>query len=401
MTKLYNSLSTLAFPFLKKKLRKRFGDDYIRDRMWRKPLASGRFNYLIHAASVGEQNVVAPVVAALSDRGFRVLLTAATDSGLTLAEKYHGGRENVTACYLPFDLAGPIRRFFDAVTVDKLVLAETELWPRLILSAKKAGAKVFLINGRISDSAFPDYRRFSWFLKDVTAAIDSCLVRYKVDGERFKVLGVLPSRVRVCGNLKLSFWPEVSPAKVESDTPVMVFGSTREGEEEMILSEMTDAMKNGRPIPIFAPRHVERADEVEKLLADAGLDVVRSRGLEKFKLKVGQALLVDETGRLLSFYASADVCFVGGSLVQKGGQNFVEPFFFGKPVITGNNLSNFLDILPVFEPFMTIVENPRELAFAIETFLFEPDGFKKRAGEGRERLEGEKQALDCVMEALT
>ncbi|MCK5880195.1 MAG: 3-deoxy-D-manno-octulosonic acid transferase, partial [Holophagae bacterium] len=98
---------------------------------------------------------------------------------------------------------------------------------------------------------------------------------------------------------------------------------------------------------------------------------------------------------------ACDVCFVGGSLVQKGGQNFVEPFFFGKPVITGSDLSNFLDVLPVFEPFMTIVENPRELAFAVETFPSEPAGFEKRAGEGQARLEGEKQALDCVMEALT
>ncbi|MCK5880084.1 MAG: hypothetical protein KAH24_09890, partial [Holophagae bacterium] len=304
MAKLYSVLSTFTFPFLKKRLRKRFGDDYIRDRMWRLPLAKGRFDYLIHAASVGEQSVVAGVVAALSDRGFRILLTAATDTGLALADKHHGGRKNVTTCYLPFDLCGPVKRFFSAVQADKLVLVETELWPRLILSAKEAGADVFLINGRISDGAFENYRRFSYFLKDTLTAIDSCLVRYELDGERFQVLGVAPERVRVCGNLKLSSWPDISPAEIDSDSPVMVFGSTREGEEEMILSEMTDAMKKGRPIPVFAPRHVERADEVEKLLTDAGLDVVRSRGREKFDLSRGQALLVDETGRLLSFYAA-------------------------------------------------------------------------------------------------
>ncbi|NOY23182.1 MAG: hypothetical protein GXO70_06710 [Acidobacteria bacterium] len=401
MAKLYAVLSTLTFPFLKKKLRKRFGTGYIQDRMWHVPLAKGGFDYLIHAASVGEQNVVANVVSELSRKGFRILLTAATDTGLALAEKHHKDRENVTTCYLPFDLSGPVKRFFSAVQVDKLVLVETELWPRLILSAKKAGAKIFLINGRVSDGAFKNYQRFSRFLKYVLGAIDSCLVRYELDGERFKALGILPLRVRVCGNLKLSSWPDVSPEKVKSDSPVMVFGSTREGEEEMILYEMTDAMKKGSPIPVFAPRHVERADEVEKLLTDAGLDVVRSKGREKFDLSPGQALLVDETGRLLSFYAASDVCFVGGSLVPKGGQNFVEPFFFGKPVITGSDLSNFLDILPAFEPFMTIVESPRELAFAVETFLSEPVGFERKAADGQARLEGEKQALDCVMEGLT
>ena len=401
MAKLYRMLSTLTFPFLKKSLRKRFGDDYIRDRMWHKPHARGRFDYLIHAASVGEQNVVAGVVTELSKKGFRILLTAATDTGLAQAEKQHGNRENVTTCYLPFDLAGPVKRLFDAVQIDKLVLVETELWPRLILSAKAVGAKIILINGRISDDSFKNYLRFSRFLKDTLGAIDSYLARYELDKERFQALGVATERVRVCGNLKLSSWPEISPAALKSDNPLMVLGSTRDGEEEMILEEMKDSMKKGRPIPVFAPRHVERADEVEKLLIDAGLDVVRSRGREIFDLAPGQALLVDETGRLLSFYAACDVCFVGGSLVPRGGQNFVEPFFFGKPVFTGSSLSNFLDILPVFEPFMTIVDNPRELAFALDAFFSSPEVFEKKAREGQARLGGEKHALTCVMEALT
>jgi len=401
MAKLYRMLSTLTFPFLKKKLRKRFGDDYIRDRMWHKPHANGRFDYLIHAASVGEQNVVAGVVAELSKMGFRILLTAATDTGLGQAEKKHGNRENVTTCYLPFDLAGPVKRFFSEVQVEKLVLVETELWPRLILSAKETGTKIFLINGRISDDAFKSYLRFSRFLKDTLEAIDSCLVRYELDKERFQALGVAANRIQVSGNLKLSSWPEISPVALKSDNPLMVLGSTRDGEEEVILNEMADVMKRGKPIPIFAPRHVERADEVERLLIDAGLDVVRSRGREKFDLAPGQALLVDETGRLLSFYAACDVCFVGGSLVPRGGQNFVEPFFFGKPVFTGNSLSNFLDILPVFEPFITIVDNPRELAFMLDAFFSSPDVFQGKAREGQAILEGEKHALTCVMEALT
>ncbi|NOZ13481.1 MAG: hypothetical protein GXO69_07510 [Acidobacteria bacterium] len=402
MPKLYAVLSILTFPFLKKKLRKRFGDSYIRERMWRVPAAEGRFDYLIHGASVGEQNVAAQVVAALSQKGFRVLLTAATDTGLAQAEKHHGNNENVVISYLPFDLPGPVKRFFKAVQADRLVLVETELWPRLILSAKAAGAEVILINGRISDSAFRNYMRFSRFLKETLDAIDICVVRYPVDGDRFQALGVTPERILQCGNLKLSSWPEVSPVPIETgDCPVMVFGSTREGEEEMILDKMSGAMKKGRPIPVFAPRHVERADEVEKLLVDTGFEVVRSKGIESFGLNPGQALLVNETGRLMSFYAACDVCFVGGSLVAKGGQNFVEPFFFAKPVITGNNLSNFLDVLPVFEPFMTIVESPGELAFAVEAFWSAREEFERKAAEGRRILEREKNALPCVMEALT
>lgn len=401
MPKLYNVLSTLTFPFLKQKLRKRFGDAYIRDRMWKMPLAEGKFDYLVHAASVGEQNVVSAVIAELDRKGFSVLLTAATDTGLELAKKHHKNRKNITVCYLPFDLSGPVKRFFQSVQIKNLVLVETELWPRLILSAKNSGAKVILINGRISDSAFVNYQRFSRFLREVLEAIDSCVVRYGVDGERFQALGVPAERIRVCGNLKLSAWPDVSPVPIETDSPVMVFGSTREGEEELILDKLADGMKKGRPIPVFAPRHVERADEVEKLLADAGFQVMRSSGQDTFALAPGQALLVDETGRLLSFYATADLCFVGGSLVQKGGQNFVEPLFFGKPVITGNNLSNFQDILPVFEPFITIVDCPGELAFSVDIFLSTPEGFLQRAREGRLILEGEKQSLSCVLEALT
>ncbi len=401
MAKLYSILSVLAFPFLKKKMRRRFGDSYIRDRMWTSNSVSGRYDYLIHAASVGEQNVVAPVVAELARMGFKILLTAATDTGLAQAAKHHSDSDNVVRCYLPFDLSGPVNRFFDAIKIEKLVLVETEIWPRLILRAKKTGAKVFLINGRLSDTAFPGYRRFSIFLKDVLSAVDRCLVRYPLDGERFQAIGIAPERVRVCGNLKLSAWPEISAVSLIAKEPLMVFGSTRDGEEEMILDEMGDVMRNGHPIPVFAPRHVERSGEVARLLRHAGFDVILSSGKKEFNLKPGQALLVDETGRLLSFYAASDICFVGGSLVPKGGQNFIEPFFFGKPVITGSNLINFQDILHLFESFMTIVDTSRELAFAVETCLSAPAGFREKAKSARKMLESEKFALPCVLEELT
>ena len=148
---------------------------------------------------------------------------------------------------------------------------------------------------------------------------------------------------------------------------------------------------------IFVPRHIERVDEIEKEVKKYGFNPVLSNGKGKFKLDSKDVLIVNETGKLVSFYAIADLCYVGGSLVDFGGQNFVEPLFLGKPVVTGKFLSNFEDLKESLSDYFTIVEGGNELRFFIENFFENKQYFNDRAVKAGEILAKNSESLDCVL----
>lgn len=398
--RLYNTVTFLTMPLIKYRLRERFGKSYVQQRLDGGRGPTGTYDVMIHAASVGEQQLVRPILDALSKADKRVLLTAATDTGLARAMQAAEMLSGVDAGYLPLDRPAPMKRFFHRVQARKLVLVETEIWPNLMAHAGQQGCEIILINGRLSDGSFRNYRRFRFALIDAFRSIDRCLVRSPEDGTRFHELGVPAERVRVTGNLKLCQRPEATPVDLKTDRPVVVFGSTREEEEALILEVAGDLFANGGLSAVFAPRHPERCETVQSEMEQAGLRVITSRDREAFRLASGEAVLVNETGRLLSFYRVADLCFVGGSLVPKGGQNFVEPMYFGKPVVTGVHLDNFRDLLPHFDGAMTVVETVRELRFVLERFGEYPEAFRKMGERGRERLKEDQDALEKTMEVL-
>ncbi len=398
--RLYNILTFLTLPFVKYQLQKRYGSTYVRQRLDGNNVPSGSFDVLVHAASVGEQQLVRPVLEALSAAGKRILLTAATDTGLARAMLVAEKLEGLTAGYMPLDRPGPMRAFFDRVQTEKLVLVETEIWPNLITMAKQRQIEIVLINGRLSDDSVQKYRRFRFLFGNIFGSIDRCLVRSSEDAARFRQLGVREDRIRVTGNLKLCQRPEAEPVVIETDKPVVVFGSTREQEESLILEAASDLFREGHLIPVFAPRHPARCETVEQEMREAGLNVITSRDRDHFQPGSASAILVNETGRLNSFYHRAGLCYVGGALVPKGGQNFVEPMYFGKPVVTGTHLDNFRDLIPEFSDVLTMVNNIRELRFVLDRFCEQPDAFQELGEKGRKRLEADQDALARTMEVL-
>lgn len=311
----------------------------------------------IHAVSLGEVLAISGLVGQLR-RAFtehRVLVSTTTDTGQDLARKRFG-EENVF--YFPLDFASAIRPYLQALKPEMVVLAETEFWPNFLRLAHASGARIAVVNARISDRSWPRYLRFRWALRRVLAQVDLFLAQTQEDSNRLQSIGADPDRVEVTGNLKFDVnLPAPSPIvdslrqslSAEGAGPVLVCGSTVEDEEAPLLKAFEN-IRVGHPhaVMILAPRHPERFDAVAKLIEEMGISSYR-RSVWAGEPLAGGVLLVDTIGELAALYVLADVAFVGGSLVPRGGHNIIEPAQHGVAIVTGNHTENFRDIVWLFQ----------------------------------------------------
>ncbi len=319
-------------------------------------LQAGRVIW-VHAVSVGEVTAVSGLVEQMR-RNFprhRVLVSTTTDTGQELARKRFG-EENVF--YFPIDLAFAIRPYLEALRPELVVLAETEFWPNFLRLAHAGGARIAVVNARISDRSWPRYRRFRWALRRMLVHVDLFLAQTEEDSARLQSIGADTERVRVTGNLKFDVSLPASPPIVESlrqsiaaegAGPVLVCGSTVEDEEPPLLKAFEN-LRVGHPraVMILAPRHPERFDDVAILLQQLGIPSFRRSQWQAESL-AGGVLLVDTIGELAALYALADIAFVGGSLVPRGGHNIIEPAQHCVAIVTGNHTENFRDIVALFQ----------------------------------------------------
>ncbi len=396
---LYNILVYILLPVAWVVLAKKYDNEYVVSRQ--KFSVEGEFDFIIHAASVGEQNLIVPLVEELSGKGFKILLTAATKTGLNKAVERFSDYGNISVSYFPLDFKHSVKRFFSGLKAKKMVLVETELWPNAICEAYNKGMELYIVNGRISNKSLKFYKAGSFFLSKLFGMFKKIIVRSEEDGKRFSEIGCPKNKVKICGNLKLSAPPKVSCSiTIKSDSPVMVFGSTRDGEEEIIVEYMEDLMKEGKIAPVFVPRHTDRCENIKSYLENRGFQVVLSNEKSEFVLEKGSILLVNETGKLVSYYNAAELCYVGGSLVDKGGQNFAEPLFLGKPTVCGPYLDNFSDIKEILFDYFYIAENGRELRFFVENFLENPKIFKEKGEKAVKTISENVGSLNCVLKEL-
>ncbi len=311
----------------------------------------------IHAVSVGEVLAVSGLVEQLRKMlpQHRVLVSTTTDTGQALARK-HFGEQNVF--YFPMDLAFAIRPYLRALQPELIILAETEFWPNFLRLAHAGGARIAVVNARISDRSFPRYQRFGWALRRMLVHVDLFLAQTQQDAARLESIGADASRVQVTGNLKFDVSLPSPPPIVESlrrsiaaegAGPVLVCGSTVEDEEPPLLKAFENLrVAHPRAVMILAPRHPERFDDVAILVGQLSIPLFR-RSLWHREPLAGRVLLVDTIGELAALYALADVAFVGGSLVPRGGHNIIEPAQYGVATVTGNHTENFRDIVGLFQ----------------------------------------------------
>ena len=321
----------------------------------------GKPTIWVHAVSVGEVVASSAVVEGLR-RAFpshHVFISTTTSTGQQLAVKKFGAE---SVFYFPLDFAYAVRPYIDALRPELCVIAETEFWPNFLRLAKRGGARIAVINCRISERSFPGYKRLRFWLPEVLAKVDLFLTQTDQDQRRLVEIGVVEAKTRVAGNLKFDVDLPPTPAIVASlraalgessaepaaGWPILVCGSTLEDEEAPLLAAFHNILAtHPKAVMILAPRHPERFAEVAALVEKLGIRMSR-RSLWSGEPLAGGVLLLDTIGELAALYSLATVAFVGGSLVPRGGHNILEPARYGAAIVTGNHYENFRDIVNLF-----------------------------------------------------
>ncbi len=328
----------------------------------------------IHAVSVGETIAALTFIKEWQKRFPKdnLVFSCSTSTAYHTAETKLP--KDVQLIYCPIDCYFAVRRTLKAVRPKMLVIFEVEIWPNLISCAKSFGAKVALVNGRMSDKSSQGYAKWSFIFKPLFQKFDSICVQTEEDRKRIcRVMGDDP-RVVVCDTMKFDQVPETKNADKTAvlddcfgtdKRVVFVAGSTHPGEEEMVC----DAYKNLKAVHpelkmILVPRHCERAEEVGKLLDERGLTYKLSKPAGEQKSGLADVLLVNTTGELMNFYGASDIAYVGKSLAgQTGGHNIIEPAIYVKAILHGFHMENFRQVAQLFKDAQASLELQTESEF--------------------------------------
>lgn len=312
--------------------------------------ANSRHGLLIHCVSVGETVAARQLIESLLEDhpNLPITLSSMTPTAAEIAAKMFGHR--VHHLYLPFDTPGAMRRFFDKLAPQAVLILETEVWPCFLREANQRQIPVLLLNARMSEKSFASYRRFAWLVGPIWQHLDWVAAQTQASLERFINLGVRAESAALRGNLKfdshvpLDVLSAATALKQRWGRPVWVAASTHKGEDEQILRAFEQILQElPSALLILVPRHPERFASVGELLTAGGFSfVARSSGREP--QTEHQVVLGNTMGELLLWYALADVAFVGGSLIPRGGHNPLEPVATHTPVISGPHVFNFKDI---------------------------------------------------------
>jgi 3-deoxy-D-manno-octulosonic-acid transferase len=317
----------------------------------------------IHAVSVGEVGLCTQLINALEPRvpNAKIVVSCTTTTGMEEYRRRLPGR--ITKIYYPVDRRKYVRRALATINPEALILLEAEIWPNFLWRANDLKIPRFLVNARLSDRSFPRYKKISFLFRPLFAGFAGVGCQNEADAQRLLAVGCRSSAVRVVGNLKFDA-AKLSEVKsldtrgllrqigVPDDAPILVAGSTHDG-EEMLLADMAQRLRKRFPklFLILVPRHFERCQDVGQKLRARGVKFLfRSEIFPDTQLPPAahDCLLVNTTGELKFFYEPATVAFIGKSLTATGGQNPIEPAALGKPVVFGPNMQNFTDITRLF-----------------------------------------------------
>jgi 3-deoxy-D-manno-octulosonic-acid transferase len=370
----------------------------------------------IHAVSVGEVLSARPLARDLRARypRLRVFLSTTTMTGQAIARR---SVQDVDAVfYFPFDLGMFVRRTLDLVRPRLFVMMETEIWPNLLRECRRRGIRTAIVNGRLSQRSYPRYRFVRGFMRRVLDDIDAFCVQSEESARRFIDLGANPGRVTVTGSLKFDSLDLTPPAvqarardrvlryfRIPSSRSVIVAGSTMKGEEAAVLRSFR-RVRSAVPsaLLIIAPRHIERAPDVEQLCRNEGFKTVKRSELPIDSEPRADIVILDTLGELATLYQLATVAFVGGSLVATGGHNILEPAVFGKPIVFGPHMENFAEISRAFVANVAGVQvrSDRELDDVLPALLTDPVRRARLGAAARALVEANRGAKDKSIRVL-
>lgn len=363
----------------------------------------------IHAVSVGEVMATITLLRKLKGKypEKNLFLSTITDTGQRVAkDKVPDGTE---VFYLPFDIPIILGRFFKKIRPSLIIIMETELWPNLLRTSRKFKVPVILLNGRISEKSFKRYKKVSFFMKKVLLNVDLFCMQSEIYAERIRNIGVDDRRVMILGNFKFDIRP---PLKIPEwsrmlKCPVLIAGSTHEGEEELITDVFLKLKKDFPDLNlILAPRHPERFKEVEELLRSNGVEFIKCSALSSelrtpnSKLLKGIIVLLDTVGELSSVYGISDIAIIGKSFKAHGGQNPLEPAYWGKPIICGPYMENFPFIEDFYKEGAALKVNEEGLYSVLKELLISPEKAKEMGLRAQKLYKKNSGAVDRAIEII-
>lgn len=373
------------------------------------PRTSSQKLIWVHAVSVGEAEACRPLIKGLQQRypEHQILITTMTPTGSARVKSLFA--DTVLHVYLPYDLPFAIKRFLKAMRPEFGIIMETELWPNLILICAEQSIPIVIANARLSARSARGYQKVSKLTHQMLRSIPLIAAQTHSDRDRFVQLGAHKEKVHAVGNLKYEITlPASSMERAEAiralwgNRPVFIAASTHEGEEEKIIDAARKIRGQFRDLLlIIVPRHPERFDRVAALCRRAGLNTLRRSEGKPCSSQI-QALVVDSMGELSIFYGTADVAFVGGSLVPHGGHNLLEPAALSRPVITGPHYFNFLEVTKQFLEHQAAIEvkNPEQLADTVIELLKAPQRRAVMGDAGKQLIEQSKGASQRLLNLI-
>ncbi len=413
MRVIYSLVLLLLTPFVLLRLWRRGSKVAAYRQRW-----SERFAYIaaikgrpvwVHAVSVGEAMAAVPLIKHLLDNhsDTPVLVTTTTPTGSEQIKNLFAGQ--VLHVYMPYDMNGVIKRFLKRVQPRLLVVMETELWPNLFHHCRQQQIPIIVANARMSARSARGYTRFSGLAARTLNNVAVIAAQSDADAQRLMALGARPDRVQITGSVKFDIkLPEglLEQGRLIRDDlfgqrPVWLAASTHAGEDELLLQAFAE-VKQSQPdlLLVLVPRHPERFEAVVELCQGQGYEVVR-RSEGRPCLDLTAVFVGDSMGELLLFLATADLCFMGGSLVPTGGHNLLEPAAVGVPVVFGPHMFNFAAISQQFleQGAASQVENSVELARVVAA-LFKNAGRRNEMGLRAKQLLAENRGAQARLEAL-
>jgi 3-deoxy-D-manno-octulosonic-acid transferase len=391
--------------------------DAIGERFGRLPAAlgaDGRPSVWVHAVSVGEVLAARALLPALRERfpGHAIVVSTTTRTGRQIAARQLPDLDGLF--YLPLDFAFSVRRVLRRLRPALLVIVETEIWPRLIRESRRQGVPVVLVNARVSDRSFPRYRAARALLRPVLDQVALLCAQSDLYAERLRQMGAPADRVVVTGSLKYDAldWsllersathPVLASFSGVGTRPVLLAASTLRGEDALVLDAF-EALREREPsaLLLLVPRHPERFDEVTALASGRGLRVVRRTSLAPGAPLTADVVIVDTVGELAALFGLATVVFVGGSLVDAGGHNVLEPALFGRAIVVGPSMHNFPDIAQTFldEGALVQVSDARAFTQAVLELFASPACREALGANARVLVQRHRGAALRTLEAI-
>ncbi|MCR5261058.1 MAG: 3-deoxy-D-manno-octulosonic acid transferase [Candidatus Gastranaerophilales bacterium] len=314
----------------------------------------GQNTTVFHAVSVGETNAIADTVKAYKEKypERKIVITNTTKTGHDIASKiFKDVADEIT--YFPFDFCFSVNSFFDTYNPEKIVIAETEIWPAFVKEASKKGIHVYIANGRISPHSYEGYMNFSWVFKKVLCLYEKIFMQTKADAQRIRDIGAPDDKVEFMGNLKFDISRNMSDDEQNAlrerfhvQYPVLIAASTHEGEDEIALNTYKRLKEKHDDLKLLiAPRHPQRFNSVYDLIQKYGF--ANGRVSENANFDDADIILGDTMGELAKFFSFCSVAYIGGSFFGPGGHNPLEANIWNKPVVSGPNVANFKDIYKI------------------------------------------------------